>query len=342
LTEHLAGTSTPDRKTVLVTGPSLVPDDAFELLKEAGFELRHRPEARLTADELTEALVGACGYLIGGDENPTAAHFDAAIDLEVVAFVGTDFKAFVSGWQRAIERGIALVNCPGTNARSVAEFTILLMLTMARPFTANVAGPGLRLQHPATGIELADRTLGIIGAGRIGARVGTIAGAGLGMRVLYTGPRRNEPLEHGANFQFVGRTELLARSDVVSLHRPATVGSELPEIGHAELSTMREGAILLNVGTAGLVDLDALLWAAQERDIRCGFDCLGEGSAWDALVALGPDRFLAVPQTGFATVEANRRTGIQAAASVRDVLLGGTPAGLNNPDYLEVRRRLVT
>src|SRR5262249_36316280 len=147
-------------KTVLVTGASLVPPVALDLVRARGYEVRHLRRDHFTPDELHRALAGAAGYLIGGYEEPTAGHFEAARELEAVAWVGTDFQSYVPGWRRAMELGVAFVNAPGANAVSVAEFTMLLVLAMARPFVAHVVGAG----HPGSeplppGRELSGGTL---------------------------------------------------------------------------------------------------------------------------------------------------------------------------------------
>lgn len=325
---------------VLVTGTQTVPSAARAYIRKSGFDVRLVQRDDMNAAELHEKLAGVRGYLIGGEEEPQAEHFErAAEDLEVVAFVGTDYQKYVPGWEKAVELGIAVASTPGENAISVAEFTVLLMLAIARPFTADV-GPvgGGDIRSPA-GSELYGRTLGIIGAGRIGARVARIAAMGLGMKVLYTAPRRNEALEAALGIEYTGLADLLKRSHVVSLHRPGSGHGDLPVLGRDELVLLRQGALLINTIHADLVDLDELFWAMDNRGVRAAFDGVGEGDAWSRLVARGPDRFLCVPQMGYRTGDAGLRAGKRAARAVCDVLDGKASDSVSNPDFRQVRQR---
>lgn len=337
-----------NRGAVLVTGTSLVPDDARQLIERRGFDVREIRDDWVGEAELHEFLAGARGYIIGGYEEPTAAHFEAASSLEVVAWVGTDFRAYVPGWKKAFELGIAMVSTPGANAPSVAEFTILLILTLARPFVANVLSngnvkdggpPDARAPSPPVGMELGGRMLGIVGAGRIGAHVAKIAVQGLGMDVLYTGPRRNQPLETVLGLQHVELDDLLRRSDVISLHRPGPDAEDQPLIGRAELEVVRPGTLIVNAAHPNLIDPVALAWAIQHRGIRAAFDGIGNSSSWSLLKSQGPDRFLSVPQMGFLTQQANERAAGRAVQALCDVLSDEDSPLVNNPDFRAVRTK---
>jgi D-3-phosphoglycerate dehydrogenase len=308
-------------KLVLVTGTSLVPAAVIAGIRDRGFRVRHVEDDQLDADGLAQALEGAHGYLIGGFEAPLSAHFDAADELEAVAWTGTDYRPHVPGWPRAVERGVALLAAPGANAVSVAEFTLLLMLAVARPMLNRIALPGREpgaLSEP--GLELSGRRLGIIGLGRIGAHVARMARFGLGMEIAHYSPRRNEPVEAALGVRYMAKHELLRQSHVVSLHRPGPAPGERPELGKPELNELRDGAIVLNVSHPGLVDHAALLQVCHTKGIRAAFDGVGEGPEWDALTALGPERFLATGQMGFHTHTANQRACAQVADELCAIL----------------------
>lgn len=296
-----------DRKLVLVTGTGLVPADIMTAMQDNGLLIRYVADDYLDAAGLTEALDGVHGYVIGGYEAPLAEHFEAAHRLEVVAWIGTDYRSLVPGWARAAELGIAFVNAPGANAVSVAEYTMSLMLMMARPITAEILRPGGETRPlPSPGMELRGRTLGIIGLGRIGGHVARIARQGFGMDVVWTGPRRHPATRTTEGVEYVTKEELLATADVVSLHRPGRAEGEPPELGPAEFARLKPGAIVVNAGHPDLVDPEALLDACAARNVRAASDGVGEGAAWEALIALGPEVFLGVPSMAFNTREANR------------------------------------
>jgi D-3-phosphoglycerate dehydrogenase len=314
---------------ILVTGSNF-PAEVLTMIEKRSFPVRAVRADDLTDAGLHDALDGVRGYLIGGREEPVAEHFERATTLEAVAFVGTDYRGYVPGWRRAFELGIAFVSTPGANAVTVAEFTVRLMLTLARPLPA---GPASR--------ELSGQTLGVLGAGRIGARVARIAALGLGMRVLYAAPRRNESLESALGLRHVSLADLLEESDVVTLHRPGPDAAEPPTLGREELGRMKTGALLINTGHPLLVDPGALASAIEDGRIRAAFDGTGRGPEWDRLAALGAERFLGTPQSAFITREALLRAASWAAGAVCDVLDGMDSPWVDNPGYRRARPRRV-
>ncbi|MFG3662540.1 2-hydroxyacid dehydrogenase [Streptomyces sp. NPDC047706] len=336
-----------DGRIVLVTGTTLVVPSALKEIEARGYTLRRLEQDEITGAELRRALLGASGYVIGGYEEPEPEHFEGADLLEAVAFVGSDYRGFVPGWRRAMELGIAISATPGENADSVAEFTVLLMLALARPILGSIARSGADgLITPETmgpaALELRGRTLGVIGPGRIGTRVGIIASAGFGMRVVYTGPSRKPEFESATSARYLEKAELLAASDVVSLHRPGLARRERPEIGGTELGHMKDGALLINSGHPDLVDAAALYQVlGGNRGIRAASDGLRRSPAWQSLVTLGPERFLCLPQTGFHTTAADLRASSLAVRTVCDVLQGtDTESAVENPGYREIRQAI--
>lgn len=325
-------------KVVLVTGTSLVPEAARDYMESRGYQVRYIAQDAFTPEELTEALAGVSGYLIGGYEEPLASHFEAATKLEAVAWVGTDYKAYVPGWQRAFELGIAFLNSPGTNAVSVAEFTALLMLSLFRPFTARIVRGGEPISDlSAPGHDLYHHRLGVIGLGRIGSRLARIARLGFEMEVVYSGPNRHESLEHALGIEYVDRDVLLSSSDVISLHRPSPQTGDKYELGQREFSLMKDGAVVINTVHPQLIDFAALAWAIEAKGIRAAQDGVASGDAWEKVLALGPEKFLAVPSMAFNTQDANLRASMRTAEGVCDVLDGGTSPDVNNPDFRKIR-----
>lgn len=306
---------------VLVTGEEIVPDEALVPLSQAGLTVKRNPNETLSASELDDALKGVAGYIIGGSEQPLAEHFERADALRVVVFTGTDFRAAVPGWRRAEERGIKLASCPGLNAVAVAESTLMLMLSMARPaIRASQWGAG---QDPgpgaATNIELQGKTLGLIGCGHVGSRVAALAARGLGMNVIYNArhPRQDVPATP------VGLGELLESADVLSLHRPALAEGELPTLGRAEFAQMRRDAIVIDTAHRSLIDPAALAEAIETKRIRAAVEGAAPDGVWGALASFGPSRFLGFPTLSYSTVEANRAVSLEAVRIVCDVLAPG-------------------
>jgi phosphoglycerate dehydrogenase-like enzyme len=314
-------------KIVLVTGTALVPASVCDYIASQGLTVRRVEQDAFTPGELHRALKDASGYLIGGYEEPLAEHFEKSGQLEAVAWIGTDYKANVPGWRRAVELDIAMISAPGANATSVAEFTVLLLLAMSRSLTGGIATPERReVPLPVPGMDLRGKRIGILGCGRIGTRVARIAGHGLGMDVAYHAPRRNPVAEHALDITYRERDDLLASCDVLTLHRPGPVEDEKPELRAREFRLLREGALLVNTAHPRLVDPDALLAAIETKAVRAAFDGTPSGEAWSKLLSCGPDRFLSTAPMAFNTDDANLRASMQAAEAVCKVLNDKGPA----------------
>ncbi|GAA2468554.1 NAD(P)-dependent oxidoreductase [Streptomyces macrosporus] len=162
----------------------------------------------------------------------------------------------------AARHGVAVTHTPGSNATAVAEFALAQLLALTRNLAAhNEAAHDGRWSTPAApAAELPELTLGIAGMGRIGRALADRAAA-LGMAVQGFS-RRSAPAE-GAVRQVASLKDLLATSDVVSVHLPLTERTR-GMIGRAELALMRPGAILLNTARGGIVDEQALADALRD------------------------------------------------------------------------------
>jgi D-3-phosphoglycerate dehydrogenase len=320
------------KPVVLVTGSDLIPNEALIPFEDADLTVRRIRTDCLSTPELHDALKGVAGYVIGGMEQPLAEHFEQADALQVVVFTGTDFQAYVPGWRRAAELGIRMENCPGTNATAVAESTIMLMLSMARPgIRASQWGAG---EGPAAGslndIELRGRILGLVGCGHVGSQVAAAGARGLGMEVIYHShhPQLDIPATS------VSIRELLERSDVLSLHRPALAEHESATLGRSEFAQMRDGAIVIDTAHPSLIDPGALAWAIDVKRIRAAVEGVRRESAWGALESFGPGRFLGFPTLSYNTVEANLAIAEQAVRKVCGVLLTEKTSNASVPtDY---------
>lgn len=172
-------------------------------------------------------------------------------------------------------RGIAVANVPSYGENTVAEHTFALILMLSRKVHQSYVQ--VREGHvelaALTGFDLQAKTIGVIGAGRIGLHVIRI-GRGFGMRVLASDVRRDPFLEDLMGFQYVPLERLLAESDIVSLHCPL-----LPEtrhlVGREQFGRMKRGALLVNTARGGLVDTDALVEALESgRLAGAGLDVL--------------------------------------------------------------------
>jgi D-lactate dehydrogenase len=170
---------------------------------------------------------------------------------------------------------IAVTNVPAYGQDTVAEYAFLLMLAVARrllPATGAVHA-GEVVPEKLTGHELAGKTLGIIGAGRIGQQAATI-GRGFGMEVVAYDAQPREEVAARLGFTYAGLNELLSRADYLTLHAPAT-----PEthhlLGAPQFARMKRGVFIVNTARGSLIDTPALIQALESGQVAgAGLDVL--------------------------------------------------------------------
>jgi D-3-phosphoglycerate dehydrogenase len=303
------------------------------ILQEAGCEcVESTLDRPLTADEMLTLIGDVDGMIIGLDEI-SARVIAAAPRLRVISKYGVGINNI--DLSAATRAGVVVAYAPSTNHVSVAELTLGLMLSLARRIPQHAASAKVGEWKRTTGVELAARTLGIIGMGQVGEAVARRARA-FEMRIVYFDPRRRPDLEAEGWELCSGLDALLARSDVVSLHCPYVPDSP-PLIGAAQLRAMRPGAFLVNTARGELVDEAALARALSEgRLAGAASDVFGhEPPASSPLLSL--DTFIATPHVGATTVEAVQRMSVMAARNAVLVLQGQRPLAVANPEVYETQ-----
>jgi D-3-phosphoglycerate dehydrogenase len=236
-----------------------VADSAAHLLARSGLVNVTRLPVALQGPALAEALRGVHLLGIRSRTRVTDAALDAAEGLLAVGCfcIGTDQVDLAA----ARGRGIPVFNAPFSNTRSVAELVMgeIVMLMRRIPEKSAAAHRGEWDKSAANSWEVRGKTLGIVGYGNIGSQLSALAEA-FGMRVLYHDVV--DKLPRGNVQQATGLGELLAQSDVVSLHVPETPQTERL-IGAAEIAAMKPGAFLINNSRGRVVDLEALAEALR-------------------------------------------------------------------------------
>ena len=323
------------RRIVTVTSPHF-PAGAADPLRDASIDVRLAPKlgARSPA-EVIELMRGAVGAIASTD--PFDATVLAAVpDLRVIARVGVGTDSI--DLAAAADHGVVVTVTPGANDATVAEHAVALMLALVRRVCEQDAAVR-RGEWPRTGDHvpgsLRGATVGLVGLGRIGRRT-----AGL-LRAFGAGVLAADPAvaEAPAGIALVALDELLARSDIVSLHvplLPATAGL----LGAAEIARMRPGAMVVNTARGGLVDEDALL--AALRSGRLGGAALdvfaAEPPAGSPLLAL--PNVIATPHVAGLSPASVEEMTRRATASVLDVLAGRRPPDVANPAVFDHPRHL--
>ena len=292
------------------------------------------PEARGVAGPGPEDLRGAAGAIVRADALVDAAMLDRMPNLRVLARTGVGVERVDVA--EATRRGIAVVVTPGTGTHAVAEGALAMILHLVKRLgvTTGCVARGRWSERGAINPgDLDGATIGVVGYGRIGRRVGHLARA-FGMTVLAHDlyPARPEDRGAGDGAEFVGLDELRSRSQVVTLHLPLT-----PQTHHlvdaAFLSAMPVGSVLVNCGRGGLLDLDAAALAlADGRLAGLGLDVFDTEPPAHHPVFDRPDVVLSPHIMGL-SVGATRATFTAAAQGVADVLAGRRPAALANPEW---------
>ncbi|RMF77391.1 MAG: hypothetical protein D6744_11415 [Planctomycetota bacterium] len=247
------------RPRILLAAP-LDDDTERRLSQEA--EVRRPRDDSLAA--ICEALRD-CDALIARTHTPvTREVLEAAPRLRVVGVAGVGLDRVDVAAAR--QRGVEIIHTPEASSDAVAEYAVLLMFLLLRPIPrlAQAYRDG-RFREARTqphGRELRSLTVGIVGMGRIGRRVGRICAAGIGASVIYNDIADVEPLEFPA--RRVDKPELYAAADIVTLHVPLTDATRRL-IDARVLATFRPGALLINTARGAVVDTDALVSA-----LRCG------------------------------------------------------------------------
>jgi D-3-phosphoglycerate dehydrogenase / 2-oxoglutarate reductase len=282
------------------------------------FEIRHCNGA--DRGELLPALARADALLVRSATTVDAEALAAAPSLKVVARAGVgldnvDVKA-------ATQSGVMVVNAPTSNIVSAAELAVALMLAAARhvaPASASLKrGEWRRSRY--TGTELYEKTVGIVGLGRIGVLVAQRLSA-FGMRVIAYDPYVQAGRAAQMGVRLVGLDELLELSDFMSVHLPKTPET-MGLIGEQELARVRPSLVLVNAARGGIVDEHALHVALKEgRVAAAGLDVFASEPCTDSPL-LEFENVVATPHLGASTDEAQEKAGIAVARSVRLALSG--------------------
>jgi D-3-phosphoglycerate dehydrogenase len=282
------------------------------------FEIRHCNGADRA--ELLSAIGGVDALLVRSATKVDAEALAAATRLKVVARAGVGLDNV--DVRAATQAGVMVVNAPTSNIVSAAELAVALMLAAARHVSpAHAAlknGEWKRSRY--TGIELYEKTVGIVGLGRIGVLVAQRLSA-FGMNVIAYDPYVQPGRAAQMGVRLVDLDTLLGEADFMSVHLPKT-----PEtvglVGVEQLAKVKPSLVLVNAARGGIVDEPALYAALKEgRVAAAGLDVFATEPCTDSpLFEL--ENVVATPHLGASTDEAQEKAGIAVARSVRLALSG--------------------
>jgi len=311
-----------------------IPETGIKKLKDKGYEVVISPKDKvLTKKELIAAIKGK-------NYDAVLCLLTDKIDDEVLAAAGPQVKIFANyavgtdnlDLKAAQKRGIIVSNTPGVLTETVAEFTISLIFAITKRIVeadefnrrGKFAGwaPMLFL-----GSDLKEKTLGIIGLGRIGGEVARRMHDGFGMNIIYFDAKQNEELEKIYHVKYADLETLLKTSDIVSIHVPLLPATK-HLIGSKQLAMMKKSAYLINTSRGPIVDEVALVEALRNKVI-----CGAAIDVYENEPALTPglaklDNTVLTPHIASASFETRSKMAEMAAENIIAVLENKTPPNL--------------
>jgi D-3-phosphoglycerate dehydrogenase len=303
-----------------------------------------RMASALDAATLQREVVGADALIIRTGGFVDAALLDRGDKLKVVGRHGVGYDQI--DVEAATARGIQVVYTPGANTQSVAEHVFALMIGLSRHFprmSAGLVAGNYHIRTSMTGREIAGKTLGIIGFGRIGRLVAEVGHRGFGMKVLYHDIIPAPPeIEARSNARRTSLEDVLKLSEYVTLHVPLD-SSTRRMINRESLALMRPDAILINTCRGPVVDEEAVALALDAHRLwGYGADVFTVEPPPPGHPLIGRDDVIVTPHSAAQTEEGLRTMAVTIATDVVGILRGEPPMNpVNDPGEVErVRRTL--
>lgn len=309
---------------VLVTARSFgtVDDLAVNLLQKHDCEIKKLEEKDGPIPEQLKKELPAADAVIAGLEDYGRELIESAGHLKVISRYGVGYDKV--DLKAASDNHVAVTITPGANGDSVADLAMTLMLACARNVVVMDNGIKGRDQARPSGVEMWGKTLGVVGAGRIGKGVAKRC-TGFSMRILCYDQYKDEKFQKECGAEYVDLDTLIRESDFITIHSPLTPETE-NMFGAEQFNAMKRDAILVNTARGGIVDETALYDALKNGVIRAAaLDATVEEPPYDSPLCTLSNCIL-TPHAGAATREAASKMGLMAAQNVVDVLTRGSCA----------------
>lgn len=297
-------------------------------LAEEGLEvLRKQVEVdvrtKMKPDELVSVIGDYEAVIVRSETRITREAIEAGKKLQVIARAGVGIDNV--DLEAATQRGIVVVNAPTANTMAAAEHTVAMMLALARHIPqahANLSG-GAWMRQNFVGVELRNKTLGIVGLGNVGSEVARRV-QGFRMKVIAYDPFVSLEYARNLRVDLVSFEKVLTDADFITLHLPLTDQSR-NLIGARELSMVKPTVRIINCARGGLIDEQALAQAIDEgRVAGAALDVFAQEPPKDSPLMKNP-RVIVTPHLGASTAEAQTSVATDAAEQVLAVL-NGQPA----------------
>ena len=288
---------------------------------------------KISRDKLLEIVPDADGIIVRSSTAIDRELMQKARQLKVVgrAGVGVDNVDL----DAATEHGILVMNSPGGSTTTTAEHTVAMLFALARniPQAYRTLKDHQWEKSKFKGVELAGKTLGVIGLGRIGSEVARKCQA-MGMHVIAFDPYINPDAHLSSGFDLVDVQRLFEESDFITVHVPLTDATR-NLVNKDTIARMKDGVRLLNCARGGIINEEDLYTALKSGKVAgAAFDVFEkEPNTESPLLEL--DNFIATPHLGASTVEAQRKVSEDICRQVSDYLLKNTVDGALNFPRLE-------
>jgi len=310
---------------ILVADP--IAEEGLEILRNYA-QVDIKP--KLKTEEL-KAIIGNYDALIVRSQTQVPAEIiEAGRGLKVIGRAGAGVDNIDVA--AATKKGIVVVNTPTANTVSAAEHTIALMLALSRniPKANSQLKSGRWQKRELVGIELRNKTLGIIGLGNVGSEVAKRAQA-FEMCVIAHDPFVSTNYAHKLKVDLVPLDQLLERSDFITLHVPLTASTK-NLISAEALAKMKPTARIINCARGGLVDEETLVKAIEDGKIAgAAFDVFSTEPVTDSS-RFKSDKIVVTPHLGASTIEAQANVAKDIAEQILTVLRGEHPRyAVNTP-----------
>ncbi len=298
-----------------------ISDEGIKILEKEDFEVTY--DYKMSREEFLNIIGEYDGIIVRSFTQLDKEALDKAEKLKVIGRAGTGFDNI--DLEEASKKGIIVFNTPNGNTISAAEHTMALLLSLSRnvPQANKALYNGIWDRKKYNGVELKDKTLGIIGLGRIGSRVAKYAQA-FGMNVIANDPYIPLSKAENLNVKLVDFDELLRVSDFITLHTPLT-DETYHILGEEEFKRMKDNVRIINVARGKNIDTIALAEAIKEGKVAgAALDVFEEEPlSPDHPILKFEDKVIVTCHLGGTTTEAMDNVSIDAAEQVVAVLKYG-------------------
>lgn len=304
----------------------------IDILIHDGFEVENKPG--ISPAELMNIIGEYEGLVVRSATKVTADVIARATKMKIIGRAGTGVDNI--DVPAATRKGILVMNTPGGNTISAAEHTVSMLFALARniPQAHASIAQGKWERKKYTGVEVFEKTLGVVGLGKIGREVGVRLQA-CGMKVIGYDPVLSAEVAAKLNIELVSLDELFRRSDFITLHTPLTKETK-GLVNDESLKKCKRGVRIINCARGGIVDEEALLRGLQSGHVG--------GAALDVFEVEPPanatllkhEHVVATPHLGASTEEAQEKVAVQIAHQIADALNGRSYTGLVNGAALQL------